>query len=40
MNKVNKKKILTLEEIDNCYILIDDAEIFLNEIKRILVEKS
>lgn len=40
MNKIRKKKILTLEEIDECWILINDAEVFLNEVKRILQEKQ
>ena len=40
MNKIRKKKILTLEEIDECWLLINDAEVFLNEVKRILQEKQ
>ena len=40
VNKIRKKKILTLEEIDECWILINDAEVFLNEVKRILQEKQ
>ena len=40
MNKIRKKKILTLEEIDKCWLLINDAEVFLNEVKRILQEKQ
>lgn len=40
MNKIRKKKILTLEEIDNCWLLVYDAEDFLNEVKRILQERS
>ena len=40
MNKIRKKKILTLTEIDECWLLINDAEVFLNEVKRILQEKQ
>lgn len=40
LSKIRKKKILTLTEIDECWLLINDVEVFLNEVKRILQEKQ
>ena len=37
MNKIRKKKILTLEEIDKCWLLINDAEVFFTVFCLLIV---